>query len=163
MRTATSTPARFKQRLPALDTRLDALQEDQALALELAADTPTVCAPTSSVEVVRQFSNPVGPLKTLLEATFQGLASARAQRRASVRPVRAVGTRHRRVGWVVEAVVQVMTERQEPMQANEVHVAVEALLGKALSRSSIKSALATNVGGRSPRFVRVAKGRYTLS
>ena len=35
-------PARFKQRLSALDTRLDALQaQDQALVRELAADTPT--------------------------------------------------------------------------------------------------------------------------
>jgi site-specific DNA recombinase len=35
-------PARFKQRLSALDARLDALHgQDQALALELAADTPT--------------------------------------------------------------------------------------------------------------------------
>src|SRR4029077_10746121 len=35
-------PARFKERLSALDTRLDALQaQDQALANELAADTPT--------------------------------------------------------------------------------------------------------------------------
>jgi site-specific DNA recombinase len=34
-------PARFKERLSALDTRLDALQaQDQALAFELAADTP---------------------------------------------------------------------------------------------------------------------------
>jgi site-specific DNA recombinase len=35
-------PARFKQRLSALDARLDALHgQDQALALELAADAPT--------------------------------------------------------------------------------------------------------------------------
>jgi site-specific DNA recombinase len=35
-------PARFKERLSALDTRLDALHgQDQTLALELAADTPT--------------------------------------------------------------------------------------------------------------------------
>jgi site-specific DNA recombinase len=35
-------PARFKERLSALDTRLDALQaQDQALARELAADAPT--------------------------------------------------------------------------------------------------------------------------
>jgi site-specific DNA recombinase len=35
-------PARFKERLSALDTRLDALQaQEQALARELAADTPT--------------------------------------------------------------------------------------------------------------------------
>ncbi len=45
-------PARFKERLSALDTRLDALQaQDQALARELAADTPTT-PDTAQLEAV---------------------------------------------------------------------------------------------------------------
>jgi hypothetical protein len=56
----------------------------------------------------------------------------------------------------------VLTDRQEPMQAKEVHAAVEALLGEPVRWSSVKAALAANVAGSSPRFVRVAKGRYRL-
>lgn len=74
-----------------------------------------------------------------------------------------MAVQHRRVGWVVEAVVQVLTDRQEPMRAKEIHLAVEALLGKPVSWSSIKGALATNVSGPTPRFVRLARGRYGLS
>jgi hypothetical protein len=65
------------------------------------------------------------------------------------------------VGWVVEAIVRVLRD-QEPMQAKEVHTAVEALLGESVRWSTVKAALAANIAGPSPRFVRVARGRYGL-
>jgi HB1, ASXL, restriction endonuclease HTH domain len=74
-----------------------------------------------------------------------------------------VSARHRRVAWVVEAVERVLSDRGEPMQAKEVHVAVEAALGKAVSWSSVKNALASGVSGPSRRFDRVATGRYRLT
>ena len=58
--------------------------------------------------------------------------------------------------------VRVLRDRGEPMQAKEIHVAVEKLLGRPVSWSSIKNALAANVSGPSPWFIRVAKGRYGL-
>ncbi len=48
------------------------------------------------------------------------------------------------------------------MQAKEIHAAVEALLGKPVRWASVKAALAGGVSGASPRFMRVAKGRYKL-
>jgi hypothetical protein len=48
------------------------------------------------------------------------------------------------------------------MQAKEIHTAIETLLRHSVSWSSTKNALAANVSGPSPWFVRVAKGRYGL-
>jgi HB1, ASXL, restriction endonuclease HTH domain len=62
----------------------------------------------------------------------------------------------------VGAIVRVLTNRQEPMQAKEVHTAVEVLLGESVRWASVKAALAANVSGPSPRFVRVARGCYAL-
>jgi hypothetical protein len=112
-------------------------------------------------------SNPVGPLKTLLEGPHwirQELANP--PRKRSGRPrqaTRAIGARHRRAGWIVEAIVRVLADRQEPMQAKEIHAAVEALLGEPVRWASVKAALAANVADPLPRFVRVARGRYVLA
>lgn len=109
--------------------------------------------------LVRLLSNPVGPLKTLLEGP------PRPPRRRSVQPSRAseaIAARHPHPGRIIKAIVRVLADRQEPMQAKAVHAAVEALLGEPVSWSSVKAALAANVLGPSPRFVRVARGRYRL-
>ncbi len=76
----------------------------------------------------------------------------------------AVARRQRphRPGWVLKAVVQVLADRDEPMRAKDIHAAVEASLGVLVAESSVKAALAANVSGASPRFVRVARGRYVL-
>jgi len=71
--------------------------------------------------------------------------------------------RPRRPGWVLKAVVQVLADRDEPMRAKDIHAAVEASLGAPVAWSSVKAALAANVSGASPRFVRVARGRYVLA
>ena len=49
------------------------------------------------------------------------------------------------------------------MQAGDVHAQIEALLGERVRRASVKATLAGNVHGPSPRFVRVARGRYRLA
>jgi hypothetical protein len=77
-------------------------------------------------------------------------------------PVRRKPRSHRH-GWVLQAVIQVLTDRGEPMRAKEIHAAVEASLGQSVAWSSIKGALATNASGSSRRFVRVARGRYVLA
>ncbi len=62
----------------------------------------------------------------------------------------------------MEAVVRVLADRHEPMQAKAIHAAVEGLLGESVRWASVKAALAGNVSGASPRFVRVGRGRYKL-
>ena len=49
------------------------------------------------------------------------------------------------------------------MRPMQVHAAIEALLGEAVSPDSVSWALAWDVRGPAPRFVRVARGRYVLA
>jgi HB1, ASXL, restriction endonuclease HTH domain len=78
------------------------------------------------------------------------------------RPESRIANRHRRHDWVQEAVIAVLECRGEPMQARDVHIAAEALLGESVRWGSVKACLAANVAGSSPRFVRVAPGRYAI-
>ena len=101
-----------------------------------------------------------------LQGSLGRLAGKLAAVRASGGPQRqpvACRQRPRRPGWVLKAVVQVLADREEPMRAKDIHAAVEALLGASVAWSSVKAALAANVSGTSPRFVRVARGRYVLA
>lgn len=111
------------------------------------------------MELARTLSNPTGALKVFLEGPPTPPARPRTR---SPRARRSIAARHPRAGRIIEAIVQVLAERQEPMQAKEVHSAVEALLGGSVRWSSVKAALAANIAGPSPRFVRVARGRYQL-
>jgi hypothetical protein len=61
------------------------------------------------------------------------------------------------VGWIVEAIVRVPADQQEPMQAKEVHATVGALLGKQVSWSLIQERSSVQCSGPSSRFVRLAK------
>lgn len=122
--------------------------------------TTPVCLPTRKVALVGQLSSPSGPLQTLLERRRWEAKSAVDLIPSPRQDVRAL---HRRAGWIVRAVERVLADQGEPMQAKAVHEAVEALLGQTVSWSSIKGALADNVAGPSPRFVRVGRGRYRLA
>jgi hypothetical protein len=64
---------------------------------------------------------------------------------------------------VLEAIVKVLTDRAEPMHVQDIHAAVEALVGEPVPSPSIRGALAKSVKGPSARFVRVAPGRYLLA
>ena len=112
---------------------------------------------SSRVDFIGQLSNPVGPLKVLLE----GKRSEDHVPREVGQPA-PVAARHPQIGWVVEAIERVLRDRAAPMQAKDVHAAVEAALGRPVSWSSVKNALVAGISGRSPRFVRIAKGRYRL-
>jgi hypothetical protein len=48
------------------------------------------------------------------------------------------------------------------MRAKHVHAAVEVLLGEPVSEGSVSWALAADVRGPVPSFVRVARGQYGL-
>jgi len=67
-----------------------------------------------------------------------------------------------RQGSIIDAVVRVLSDQSRPLQAREVHAGVEALLEEPVRWDSVKAALAGNVQGAAPRFVRVARGRYAI-
>lgn len=119
---------------------------------------PEIRCKPGVMDLARQLSNPTGPLKVLLEGPPKP-PRRRAWPKHTKQPIAA---QHRRVGWVVEAIVRVLADRQEPMQAKDIHAAVETLLGQTVCWSSVKAALSADSAGPSPRFVRVAKGRYRL-
>ncbi|MGA8364023.1 MAG: hypothetical protein WB709_05835 [Solirubrobacteraceae bacterium] len=68
-----------------------------------------------------------------------------------------------RWGWVLAAVTEVLRAAGEPMRTRMIHAAVEELVGEPVSWSSVKNCLASDVGGRSPRFERVGRGLYRLA
>lgn len=65
-------------------------------------------------------------------------------------------------GAVQRAIVTVLETAGRPMRLAEVHLAVEGLLGRAVSKDSIKWCLSTAVRSKEPRFERVARGCYRL-
>jgi hypothetical protein len=67
-----------------------------------------------------------------------------------------------RWGWVLAAVTEVLEAAREPMQARMIHAAVEELVGEPVSLSLVKNCLASDVGGKPPRFERVGRGRYRV-
>jgi hypothetical protein len=101
-------------------------------------------------------------LQGSLSRVVKKLAAIRASN-GRRRPVVACRQRPRRPGWVLKAVVHVLADRGEPMRTKDIHAAVEASLGEPVAWASVKAALAGNVSGASPRFVRVARGRYELA
>jgi hypothetical protein len=101
-----------------------------------------------------------------LQGSLGRLAEKLAAVRASDGPRRQPVSRRqrsRRPGWVLDAIVQVLIDRGEPMRTKDIHAAVEVLVGEAVPLPSVKGALAKHVAGSSARFVRVARGRYILT
>jgi hypothetical protein len=90
------------------------------------------------------------------------LAAVRAGGGRRRRPV-SCRQRPRRPGWVLDAIVQVLADRGQPMRAKDIHAAVEVLVGEPVPPSSVKGGLAKNVAGSPARFVRLARGLYILA
>jgi hypothetical protein len=55
-----------------------------------------------------------------------------------------------------------MADQAGPMRVAQVHAAVEALLGEAVSKDSVSWCLSTGVRRQERLFVRVARGRYVV-
>jgi hypothetical protein len=66
-------------------------------------------------------------------------------------------------GVVQAAVVKVLAAADCPMHLPEVRTAVDALLGRSVSKDSINCCLSTGARGKEPRFERVAPGCYRLT
>jgi hypothetical protein len=157
-RSMTAIPKRVKGVLQAM---IDGIRVDARDRIEPTFRVPAVRIESGFMVLVGLLSNPVGPLKTLLDGSLPECPGpCPLNEEADSTRVR---TRHRRAGWVVAAIVQVLADRQESMQARAVHAAVEALLGEPVCWSSVKASLAANVSGASPRFERVGQGRYRLA
>jgi len=119
------------------------------------------------MDLTGHHSNPSEPLKALLEAGSEwrggrDRASSVSRSGQADASELSIGSTHRRHGWVLEAVIRVLELHQRPMQAREVHAAVEALLGEPVRWASVKACLAANVTGSSARFRRVGPGRYAM-
>lgn len=101
-----------------------------------------------------------------LQGSLGRLVEKLAAVRASDAPPRVVASRRRRPwrpGWVLDAVLRVMADREGPMRVAQIHAAIEALFGEVVSKSSVNWCLSAGVGGRASPFVRVARGRYVTA
>lgn len=67
-----------------------------------------------------------------------------------------------RSGVVKEAVIEVLASSAGPMQAIQIHAAVERLLGRPVSKDTVKSCLSDGAHGPEARFERLGRGRYRL-
>lgn len=97
-----------------------------------------------------------------LEVIARKLAVLRANG-GRLRPIESRRMRRRRPGWILDAVLAVMTDQARPMRVSEVHAAVEAHLGETVSRDSVNWCLSARAGGPGSLFIRVARGRYVLA
>jgi hypothetical protein len=64
-------------------------------------------------------------------------------------------------GVVLRAVVKVLAAG-DTMPMADIHLAVERLVGRAVSKESVSSTLRKDIRGPEPRFERVAVGLYRL-
>ncbi len=84
------------------------------------------------------------------------LAEKLAGLRASDTRPRTVTSRRlrpRRPGWVLDAVRAVMADQAGPMRVAQVHAAVEALLGEAVSKDSVSWCLSVGARRKERLFV----------
>jgi hypothetical protein len=107
-------------------------------------------------------SNPRAPLEALLNGPSRGARARCEQGRtcATGAPDGALAAAHPRQGRIIDAISQVLVDEHDSMHAHDVHARVETLLGEPVRWSSVKATLAGNLKGPTPRFVRVARGRY---
>lgn len=108
---------------------------------------------------VNDLLDPVGRARRAKAA--QDLREGRLARGG--RPLPDLGSRpSHRPGWVLAALIEVLENSVEPLQAIAIHAAAEELLGEPVAWSSVKNGLASNIGGKSPRFERVGRGLYRI-
>ena len=112
------------------------------------------------MHLVGQLSNPSATLVAVFEAAGGAL---RQQPAGSQRPI-AWEPASRRLGngVVQRAVVKVLAAASGPMRGADVHQAVEQLLGRPVSKSSVSWSLAADARSKEPRFERTTRGHYQL-
>lgn len=109
------------------------------------------------VGLIGSYLNPevLGRLQRLADKLDQVAAGA------DVRRVSRRADQHLQSGLVPKAIMRVLAESVEPLGVSAIHEAVELVLGQAVSRSTVKNALA-RAARRNDRLVRLGHGRYWL-
>ena len=69
---------------------------------------------------------------------------------------------HLQGGLVPRAIMRVLAESVEPLRVQTIHEGVELVIGRSVSHSTIKNALARQVRSGDGRLVRLERGRYRL-
>lgn len=108
------------------------------------------------MHLLERFTNPSAPLK----AVFDALPDEPLK--PIEHPTPSPGTGRLGNGVVQRAVVKVLTAANGPTRAGDIHLAVERLLGRAVSKESVSCALRRGIRGAEPRLERVAVGYYRL-
>ena len=103
------------------------------------------------------YSNPPEALETVLRSADEGSSTCQRVSTAVFAEAKRLGN-----GVVPRAVVRALSEAGRAMDVGEAHAAVEALLGRSVSRESVNSCLSTGARGARPDFQRVGPGRYQL-
>jgi hypothetical protein len=109
-------------------------------------------------EFLSELVEPVGRARR--SRAVRSLRNAHPER--TIRSIPVAQAAHR-WGRILEAVTEVLKAAGASMQAQEIHAAVEKLLGEPASWSSVRNCLASDVHGKSPRFERVGHGRYRMA
>ncbi len=171
-----STPARTKA---VLQTMIDGIRVDARDHIEPTFRVPAVRIDCGYMDLIGGKSNQhSGALSNVMSELVGALANQETRSRLArltskletistsgvvPRQARSRRQRPRRPGWVLKTVVQVLSDRGEPMRAKDIHKAVESLIGESVPWSSIKAALARNASGSSPIFVRLSRGKYVVN
>jgi hypothetical protein len=109
------------------------------------------------VHILGHFSNP----SSSLQAIFNALPDEPLEPTEQPTPTPETGRLGN--GVVQRAVIKVLAAAKGPTRAADIHLAVERLLGRAVSKESVSCCLRTGIRGAEPRFERVSVGYYRLS
>lgn len=110
------------------------------------------------MDLSRQYSNPSGPLKTLLDGASRRRESGAKRHPAPVRaPLRL------RMGTIQAVVLDVLGDAHAPIRPREVHAAVEQRLGQPVSRDTIGSYLSVAARTAAMPVIRTGPGLYALT
>ncbi len=99
-------------------------------------------------------------LSALLAAVFKALPDEPLEPKERPAPEHETGRLGN--GVVQRTVVKVLAAANGPTRALDIHLAVERLLGRVVSKESVSCCLRQGIRGAEPRFERVAVGYYQL-
>lgn len=108
------------------------------------------------MHLLGRFTNPSAPLA----AVFEALPDEPIEPTTHPAPELSAGRLGN--GEVKRAVIKALAKADRPLRAVDIHLAVERLLGRPISKNSVGWCLAAGAKGKEPRFERVSYGSYRL-
>jgi hypothetical protein len=106
------------------------------------------------MHLLGRFTNPSAPLA----AVFEALPDEPIESTTHPEPEPATGRLGN--GEVKRAVIKALAEADRPMRGADIHLAVERLIGRPISKNSVGWCLAAGAKGKEPLFERIAQGYY---